>query len=114
MWDIYQASLIGENALHVTFPVIIGFNDLLPFQNFSDFPSCVFGDFKLYIHVSPDSLVWCSVNPQESIKQMGEVYPFTETNDHEIFNYKQCTNILSSTRPQNNYDNRFTQVNAFG
>jgi hypothetical protein len=21
MWDIYQASLTGENALHVTFPV---------------------------------------------------------------------------------------------
>jgi hypothetical protein len=31
MWDIYQASLTGENALHVTFPVIIGFDDLLPF-----------------------------------------------------------------------------------
>jgi hypothetical protein len=38
MWDIYQVSL-GENALHVTFPVIIGFDDLLPFQNFGDFPS---------------------------------------------------------------------------
>jgi hypothetical protein len=28
MWDIYQASLTGENSLHVTFPVIIGFDDL--------------------------------------------------------------------------------------
>jgi hypothetical protein len=64
-----------------------GFDDLLPFQNFSDFPSCVLGDFKLYIRVSPDAFVWCSVNPQESIKQMAEVYPFTENSDHEIFNY---------------------------
>jgi hypothetical protein len=80
MWDIYQASLTGENALRITFPVIIGFDDLLPFQNFSDFPSCVLGDFKLYIRVSPDVFVWCSVNPQESIKQMAEVYPFTESN----------------------------------
>jgi hypothetical protein len=56
MWDIYQASFIGENALYVIFPVIIGFDDLLPFQNFGDFPSCVLGYFKLYIRVSPDSL----------------------------------------------------------
>jgi hypothetical protein len=57
MWYTYQASLTGENALHVTFPVIIGFDDLLPFQNFEDFPSCVLRDFKLYISVSPDALV---------------------------------------------------------
>jgi hypothetical protein len=114
MWDIYQARLTGENALHVTFPVIIGFDDLIPFQNFSDFPSCALGDFKLYIRVSPDALVWCSVSPQESIRQMSEVYPFTENGDHEIFNYKQFANILSSTRQQNNYDHRFTQENAFG
>jgi hypothetical protein len=114
MWDIYQASLTGENALHVTFPDIIGFDDLLPFQNFGDFPSYVLGDFKLYIRVLPDALVWCSLSPQESIRQMAEVYPFTENSDHEIFNYKQCVNKLSSTRQQNNYDHRFTQVNSFG
>jgi hypothetical protein len=113
MWDIYQASLTGENGLHVTFPVIISFDDLLPFQNFRDFPFRVLGDFKLYIRVSPDALVWCSVNPQESIRQMAEVYPFTENADHEIFNYKQFANILSSTRQQNNYNHRFTQVNSF-
>jgi predicted ATP-grasp superfamily ATP-dependent carboligase len=44
---------------------------------------------------------------------MAEVYPFTENSDHEIFNYKQPANILSSTRQQINYDHRFTQVNAF-
>jgi hypothetical protein len=45
---------------------------------------------------------------------MADVYPFTENGDHEIFNYKQFANILSSTRQQNNYDHRFTQVNSFG
>jgi hypothetical protein len=74
----------------------------------------VLGDFKLYIGVSPDALVWCSVNPSESIKQMAEVYTFTENNDHEIFNYKQFANVIASTRQQNNYDHRFTQVNSFG
>jgi hypothetical protein len=73
MWDIYQVSLTGENALYVTFPVIIGFDDLLPFQNFGDFPSCVLGYFKLNIRVSLDALLWCSVNTQESIRQLAEV-----------------------------------------
>jgi hypothetical protein len=57
MWDIYLASLAGDNSLHITFPVIIGFDNLLPFQNFGDFPSYVLGEFKLYIRVSPDALV---------------------------------------------------------
>jgi hypothetical protein len=58
MYDLYQAQLQGTNSIHVNFLVIIGFDDLLPFQNFSDFPSCVLGDFKLIIRVSPDALVW--------------------------------------------------------
>jgi hypothetical protein len=45
---------------------------------------------------------------------MAEVYPFTENNNHEIFNYKQFANVISSARQQNNYDHRFTQVNSFG
>jgi hypothetical protein len=44
---------------------------------------------------------------------MAEVYPFTENNDHEIFNYKQFANVISSAIQQNNYDHRFTQVNSF-
>jgi hypothetical protein len=54
---MYQPSFTGENALHVTFPVIIGFDDLLLFQNFGDLPSCVLGEFKIYIRISPDALV---------------------------------------------------------
>jgi hypothetical protein len=49
MWDLYEAKNSKTNAIHVNFPVIIGFDDLLPFQNFGDFPSCVLGDFKLII-----------------------------------------------------------------
>jgi hypothetical protein len=114
MSDICQTSLTGENTLHVTFPVIIGFENLLLFQNCGDYPSCVLGDFKLHISISPDVFVWCSLNPIESILQMAEVYLFTENDNHEIFNYKQFANILSSTQQQNNYDHRFTQVNSFG
>jgi hypothetical protein len=68
MWDLYQAKLSETNSIHINFPVIIGFDDLLPFQNFGDFPACVLGDLKLIIRVSPDALVWCSVDPEQSIK----------------------------------------------
>jgi hypothetical protein len=54
------------------------------------------------------------VSPSESIRQMAEIYPFSENNDHEIFSYKQFSNVITSTRQQNNYDHRFTQVNSFG
>jgi hypothetical protein len=37
MWDLYQAKMTGVNSFHFSFPVIIGFDDLLPFQNFGDF-----------------------------------------------------------------------------
>jgi hypothetical protein len=85
-------------VVHVIFPVIIGFDDLLPFQNFGDFPSCVLVEFKLYIRVSPEALVWCSVSPSDSIHQIAEVHLFTESNDHEIFSYKQFANALTSTQ----------------
>jgi hypothetical protein len=74
MWDLLQAQQTGTNSIHVSFPVIIGFDDLLQFQNFGDFPSCVLGDFKLIIRVSPDALVWCSLYPTTSTKQMAESY----------------------------------------
>jgi hypothetical protein len=114
MWDIYQAYLQGNSSIHVNFPVIIGYDDLLPFQNFGDFPTCVLGDFKLILRVSPDALVWTTVDPTKSIKQMAENYPFTEDGNHRIFNYKQFANVITSIGQQNNYDHRFIQVNTFG
>jgi hypothetical protein len=79
----------------VNFPVIIGFDDLLPFQNFGDFPSCVLGDFKLILRVSPDALVWCSVDPYQSIKQMAEVNSFTQNKLGQIC---ECAWIKASTK----------------
>jgi hypothetical protein len=114
LWDLYQAQLTGTNSIHINFPVIIGFDDLLPFQNFGDFPSRVLGDFRLIIHVSPDALVWCSVDPAASITQLAETYPFTQGSIGEIFDYKKFANVISSINQQDNYDHRFTQVNTFG
>jgi hypothetical protein len=95
MWELYQAKLSDSNAINVDFPVIIGFDDLLPFQNFGDFPSCVLGDFKLIIRVNPDALVWCTVDPAQSIKQMSEVFSFTQNESGGIFDYKKFASVIS-------------------
>jgi hypothetical protein len=114
MWDLYQAQTTGNNSFHVNFPVTIGFDDLLPFQNFSDFPAAVLGDFKLIIRVSPDALVWCSVDPVASIKQQAEYYPFTQDQLGNHYNVIKFANAVGSSTANHNYDHRFTQVNATG
>jgi hypothetical protein len=114
MWDLYQAKLTGTNSIHIHFPVIIGFDDLLPFQNFGDFPACVLGDFKLIIHVSPDALVWCSCDPANSIKQQAEVFPFVQQGNGSRYDYVKFANLISTVHQQHNYDHRFTQVNSWG
>jgi hypothetical protein len=114
MWDLYQQKLQGADLIRVSFPVIIGFDDILPFQNFSDFPSCVLGDFKLIIHTSPDALVWCTVDPAKSINQMCEIFPFTANADGWHLDFKRVANIIEKNNQQMNYDHRFIQVNSPG
>jgi hypothetical protein len=87
---------------------------MLPFQNFGDFPACVLGDLKLIIRVSPDALVWCSVDPAESVKQMAETYPFTADPTARIYDYKKAATLLGCRNIDHNYDHRFTQVNTYG
>jgi hypothetical protein len=48
---------LADNQLIVHLPVIIGFDDFLPFQNFTLFPSSVLSDLALVIRVSP--MHWC-------------------------------------------------------
>jgi hypothetical protein len=83
-------------------------------QNFGDFPACVLGDLKLILRVSRDALVWCSVDPQQSIKQMSESFPFTVNPANEIFNYERAATLMGSNHIDHNYDHRFAQVNSYG
>jgi hypothetical protein len=69
-----------------------------------DFPSCVLGNLKLIIRISPDALVWCSVDPQQSIKQMSESYPFVQDPAAEMFNYKRASELMGSNHINHNYD----------
>jgi hypothetical protein len=114
MWDLYQAKLTVTNMIHVNFLVIIGFDDLLPFQNFGDFPACVLGDLKLIIRVCLNALVWCSVDQEQSIKQMCETFPFSKNHTEEIFNYKKAASQIGSNHINHNYDHRFIQVSTHG
>jgi hypothetical protein len=118
-WDLYQASLTSRK-LRVQFPVIIGFDDLLPFQNFTLFPSCVFGDLALVIRVSPDALVWCTCDPHNSILEQIEIREFEVNNEyqlvttHPILDYKKLADSIRVVDTQFNYDKRFTQLNTKG
>jgi hypothetical protein len=114
MWDLQQAKDNNQTSIHINFPVIIGYDDLLPFQNFGDFPACVLGDFKLIIRVSPDALVWCSCDPAASIRQMYHVMPCYQFNTDNIYDYPVAASLIGTTSSQRNYDHRFTQVNSWG
>jgi hypothetical protein len=121
LWDLHIAKTTGNSKLRVQFPIIVGFDDLLPFQFFTLYPSAVLGDLALVIRVSPDALVWCSVHPAFSLKQEAELNALTEGanvydlgNDHPVFDYKRVANGISTIDQQFYYDKRFTQLNAPG
>jgi hypothetical protein len=98
--------------------VIIGFDDILPSQNFTLFQSCVFCDLCLVIGVSPDALVWCSCDPQTTILEQIEVRNFEVNigyilgNPHPILDYKKFGESVRLIDTQFNYDKRFTQLNT--
>jgi hypothetical protein len=117
--ELYQASLLSRK-LRVQFPVIIGFDDFLPFQNFTLFPSCVLGDLASIIRVSPDALVWCSCDPQHTILESVDVVPGLVTNTYNwnipyyIVDFKYIADSIRCVSQQFNYDKRFTQLNVQG
>jgi hypothetical protein len=78
-WDLYQKSLVS-NKFSIQFPVQFNFDDLIHFQGFDMFPNFLFGSLDLVLQVTPDSLVWCCVDPATSIKQLAESYIPDDTN----------------------------------
>jgi hypothetical protein len=117
LWDLHIAQLSGRK-LHVEFPVIIGFDDFLPFQFFSLYPASVFGELALVLRVSPDALVWCSVNPVDSILEQVDISntPTAAANGftNPIVDLKKVATNISTKDRQHYYDRRFIQLNAPG
>jgi hypothetical protein len=50
--------------LDFQFTLTIGFDDILPFQAFTLYPNRALGDLSLVVRLSPNALVWCSVDPE--------------------------------------------------
>jgi hypothetical protein len=101
--------------------VIIGFDDLFIFQNFTLFPSSVLGDLALVIRVSPDALVWCSCDPQLAIKEQIEVKGYPSNQAYEdmkfenpVADFEKLADSIRFVDQQFNYDKRFTQLNTRG
>jgi hypothetical protein len=119
LWDLHIAQLSGKK-LHVEFPVIIGFDDFLPFQFFTLFPSAVFGDLAIVIRVSPDALVWCSCDPTYSLCEQVELRALPANNVYAlgvpepVFDFKRIAGGITTVGQQFYYDKRFIQLNAPG
>jgi hypothetical protein len=117
LWDLHIAQQSGRK-LHVEFPVIIGFDDFLPFQFFSLYPSSVFGELSLVIRVSPDAMVWCSVDPVSSILEQVDISsaPVATTTGftNPVLDLKKIATNISTKDRQHYYDKRFIQLNAPG
>jgi hypothetical protein len=75
-WDLYQKQRAGSNKFTIQFPVQFNFDDIIHFQGFDMFPNFLFGSLDLVLQVTPDSLVWCCVDPAVSIKQLAESYTY--------------------------------------
>jgi hypothetical protein len=117
LWEIFQNT---PRKLRVQFPITIGFDDILPFQGFTYFPSAVFGDLALVIRVSPDALVWCSVDPKHTIVDEFDTRENLLYNHwgisvaNPVYDIQGVGMHIRQVDQQWYYDKRFTQLNTSG
>jgi hypothetical protein len=122
-WELFERARTGNNAFTIHFPVQFNFDDIISLQAFDEYPNYLFGPLELVIRVTPDSLVWCCVDPTFSVNQLKSSYISNSVNE----NTKQYTtgNDINTTlskvapeiRPlniQNIYDKCFIQVGSPG
>jgi hypothetical protein len=66
LYDLIEAD--RQNLpITISFPVIIPFNYIFPFQAWDVFPNAIFDEIKLEYDLSSSSLVYCLVDPRASI-----------------------------------------------
>jgi hypothetical protein len=102
-----------NNILHVTFPVTIGFDMLLPLQAFNLFPNCFFGNLNLIVKVSPNALVWSCTDPSPYIADR-EMMTATDMTDDQHALFGICARNIMPWRSRYYWDHRFTQVRVDG
>jgi GR25 family glycosyltransferase involved in LPS biosynthesis len=113
-WDLYQCSLTGTNEVPIKFPVVIKFDDILHLQAFSEYPNFAFGDLDLNIRLTLNGLVWCCVDPIESLKILLPTIKFENNNNTLYVQTKEVISKIDSHSFSNVYDYRFNQANQKG
>jgi hypothetical protein len=133
LYDLIEAD---GGVINIQFPICIPFNHILPFQAWDIFPNGVFDEIKMDIDLTPNSLVYCMVEPRYSLlhdfKTLNPVDKIVEnavdfdgtngeaydTENNGIFNDGQipsdCFELMlrSSTEVPKTYvfDRNFTQI----
>ena len=58
----------GQGTVTKTFPIVIAYEDLMPFECFEVFPTALFGQIKIQMIMTNEGFVWCPVDITKSIK----------------------------------------------
>jgi hypothetical protein len=111
-YDLYKQKIAYTNKIHVRFPVTINFDDILHFLNFDEFPRFLFGNLSLRVNIVPQALVWCCVDPKESILQSQSNFFPTEGNNMALF--IDAANKIAPHAIDEVYNKRFIQFGSQG
>ena len=57
----------SNGTITKSFPVVLKYDDLLPFQTLDIYPRSIFGTIKIEMVMSNEGFVWCPINPVYSI-----------------------------------------------
>ena len=73
-----------NNEFYVVFELIIPITEFLALESFDEYPNKIFGELKVMFNTTAEGIVYCQVNPIESIRNAivnGSIKNTTTTND---------------------------------
>ena len=98
--------LNGATSITIPFTITIPFNDILCFQQFTDYPAALFGALELRFKFNKNAFVFLQCNPKECLKKYMCNHNIVSTST----GYTELTNALSTTPDHLAYDKEFSQV----
>jgi hypothetical protein len=132
-WELYQQTVNSNiQKIKFEFDIKINFDHLIVFENMYEYLSSILGKLELKLKVSPDVLVWCCVDPKESLLHGVEALPLREStvpigprrmpgdpdetvgmNVAPLFLAQVANSVINKSKAEV-YTKRFTQVNTPG
>jgi hypothetical protein len=80
-WESYQQTVNSNvQKIKFEFDVNINFEDHILFESMYEYPSSISGKLELKLKVSPNTLMWCCVDPKESLLHGVEALTLRESN----------------------------------